>query len=449
MKNFQTLNTDYYQISMVMAYIMNDKANEITGFEGFVRHIKSAVNPTQKQFYIFDGEKEIHEFIKTVREELKYPEFKNTFIELVQPKITAPNKDEILEEFNTKFDALDFDFEYMVVKNGTKVFPLVPVFQFKGPKWIGQLLETMVTNIYNGRTGIATINYFKDEEFIGVEELDFLENLMEGDVKALDEYKEMLEETAKEFRGSNDKILLEAAFRRCPSKETADLASEIALKNGWNGTSNVSLLLEGKIPAEKVGGTMAHAFVMSFEKEEDAFIAWDKIFPGTTMLIDTYDVINASTMIKRLINEGKITKPNDVRIDSDPLDEYAKTVDENFDGQIDIFISGDMSVEKFEHFEFDKVPYSKAMAGTKYVYNNMIVEKLNSGFVYKIVQYEKDGEIIRPEKKANGKKNYAGLKKCSYDRFRDELTVWTQPENGKFGFCCLENMTENTIVKFV
>ncbi len=467
MKNFTTLNTDYYQLSMAMAYIMNDKANEITGFEGFIRHIKPAVNPSKDQFYIFDGETEIIEFIETLRKEIRDPEFKETFIALIEPKITAPNKAEIIAEFYEKWNELVFDFEYTVVPNGSFVFPLVPVFQYKGPKIWGQIIETFATNTYNGRTGLATIKYLRDNNMmslIGDDELDFLERLMADDQDALDEYGQMLVDTAKEFRESTSKILLEAAFRRCPSKTTADMASIIAINNGWNGTSNVSLRLRDQITDAQIGGTCAHAFIMSFEDEKDAFIAWDRIFPGTTMLIDTYDVVNAAEMIRDMVRDGTITAPKDVRIDSDPLDIYSVQVDEifneTFNGKkisrinsgapIENFVSGDMNIDKFEKFEFEKIPYTKAMCGTKYVYNDMIVEKLNSGFVYKIVEFiNKNGDIIRPKKKANGKGNYPGIKQCSFNAIKNELTVWCGTENGTFGFNGMDKMNTDTKVIFI
>ena len=452
MKNFETLNTDFYQISMAMAYIMDDKANETTGFEGFIRHIKTAVNPNEN-FYIFDGADDIERFINTVKTEIVDPEFKETFWSLIEPKITADDKEGIRKTFDKKWAELVFDFEYTVVPNGTIVFPLVPVFQYKGPKIWGQLIETYATNIYNGKTALATIKYLKehgDTVFVTDEELEFIDGIINNNIDSMLKYEKILRKTAKSFRDSTDKVLLEAAFRRCPTKATADMASSIAIQNGWDGTSNVSIFLKNWIPAEKIGGTMAHAFVMSYDNENDAFKAWDRVFPGTTMLIDTYDVVNAAKSIKQMVDNGEITKPNELRIDSDPLDEYTKQVDEIWDGKMGIFVSGDMDTNKFEHFETMNIPYTKAMAGTKYVYDSMIVEKLNGGFVYKLVQFEDEsGNIFKPEKKANGKKNYAGLKKCTYDEITDTLLVDCINPNNEIGFINIDKMTPTTKVKFI
>lgn len=450
MKNFKFLNTDFYQISMGFAYVVEGLNKQKTGFEGFVRHVKPVINPN-KNFYIFDGEIQVKEYMETIRKELRDPDLCNTIVELVSPKITAKNKDELIAKFRKNWNEIDTDFEYSVIPNGSIVFPLVPVFQYSGDKMIGQMIETYVTNIYNGRTGLATLKMLKGSAYSTVsdDEFNWLNGIINNDEDALEKYASILDETAKQFRKSTNKILLEAAFRRAPNFESAKLASLIAIENGWNGTSNVSTVLDGELDDSKIGGTSAHSWIMSFENENDAFKAWDKIFPGTTMLIDTYDVERAAKSIKSMIDAGEITAPKEVRIDSDPLDVYAKSVNEIFNGGVNIYVSGDMDVEKFESFNSEGVPYSKAMAGTKYVYANETVAKLNCGFVYKILQYtDENGVIIKPEKKATGKINYAGLKLSVYDKDSNVLTVNYSKNNDVIGYLNYKDVRPNTRVVF-
>ena len=449
MKNFKFLNTDFYQISMGFAYVVEGLNKQKTGFEGFVRHVKPVINPN-KNFYIFDGEIQVKEYMETIRKELRDPDLCNTIVELVSPKITAKNKDELIAKFRKNWNEIDTDFEYSVIPNGSIVFPLVPVFQYSGDKMIGQMIETYVTNIYNGRTGLATLKMLKGSAYSTVsdDEFNWLNGIINNDEDALEKYASILDETAKQFRKSTNKILLEAAFRRAPNFESAKLASLIAIENGWNGTSNVSTVLDGELDDSKIGGTSAHSWIMSFENENDAFKAWDKIFPGTTMLIDTYDVERAAKSIKSMIDAGEITAPKEVRIDSDPMDVYAKSVNEIFNGGVNIYVSGDMDVEKFESFNSEGVPYSKAMVGTKYCYSDPTVAKLNCGFVYKIVQFENEnGNIIRPQKKSNGKTNYTGLKNIKYDEATDTLIV--DCIGGSFGFTDIDKISPNTKVSFI
>ncbi len=132
----------------------------------------------------------------------------------------------------------------MIFKNGTKVFPYIPVFQFSGNIMIGQMIETYVTNIYNGKTGIKTIEYLKNNDntySISDDDFKYIYGVVNNEYNAMNIYKNKLIEKAKEFRNSTKSILLEAGFRRAPSKIAANLASIIAIQSGWNGTSNVGV----------------------------------------------------------------------------------------------------------------------------------------------------------------------------------------------------------------
>jgi len=75
--------------------------------------------------------------------------------------------------------------------------------------------------------------------------------------------------------------------------------------------------------------TMAHSFVMFFEKEIEAFRAFAKTFPGVSLfLIDTFDDIagaeKAAIVAKELESEGH--RLIGVRIDSGDLVEQSKKV---------------------------------------------------------------------------------------------------------------------------
>jgi len=431
-----SLQTDFYQFTMAYAYLVSGIANETTGFESFIRHIKPAVAGDNK-FYIFKGEQDIHNFMKIVKDEFSNPDFFDKFWEIFEPKFKE--KDRVNEYYTIAkkaFDEMDKDFEYTVVPDGTKVYPMVPVFQFKGPKMIGQMIETPVTNIINGQTGQESFKTFFPDEFDAIEKID---KIMNGIVPP--HYNVMLKERAIEYRNATSKILLEAAFRRAPNFALAFQASMIAIENGWDGTSNTSLY--GFIAIEKIGGTMAHAFVMAFKHEIDAFKSWDAIFPGSTILIDTYDSVNAAKMLV----ENNI-RPVAVRIDSDPIEKLAREVRAIFDEagwtEVKIFLSGDITPEKLIQWEKDDVPFDMCMAGTKYV-NIDVMENVNAGFVYKIVEYEEDGRRFFPYKKAFGKSNYPGLKTVTVDSEGDI----TMSINGKIGFNNIKNINDNAYIEFM
>ena len=70
-------------------------------------------------------------------------------------------------------------------------------------------------------------------------------------------------------------------------QRSAARASYIA---GCIGTSNTLAGYKLGIP---VFGTSAHSFIMSFEKELEAFKQFNKIFPSGYLLVDTYDTVAA------------------------------------------------------------------------------------------------------------------------------------------------------------
>lgn len=446
MRKFKLFTTDFYQISMTIAYILSGKANVLTGFESFYRHPKKEVN--SEPFYFFSGEKEVHELMAKIREELKDPNLVEGLL-VFADRFTVGHP-EIKEKIKTFFKDLDTDFEYTVYKEGAVLPPYVPAFQYKGPKWIGQLLETLVTNIINGRTGLNTQiqNRIRSGESVTFNsEVDMMKAIVFGerDNPLFKNYMKKVFDKSIEFRNATNNILLDASFRRAPSYEVAVEAAKIAIQNNWNGTSNTGSYYEfpEDVPLEKIGGTMAHAFVMSFESELEAFKTWDSIFPNSAILVDTYDTINA---VKMLIEND--IKPESVRIDSGDFRIVCREVREILDNagwkDVGIYISGDMTPELLISLEKEGVPFNKSMAGTKFV-NIEEGAMVNGGFVYKVVEYtDENGNRVLPEKKAEGKTNYPGLKTVSVHNGQVILDV----KDNNIGYIDLDKITTDMTVSF-
>lgn len=417
-KNFTILGTDFYQISMVAAYLLADQANDRAGFEAFCRNIKPIVNP-KKDCYFFNGGTNVRAFMLKIAEEVNDPDFIDAFITLIEPKLPVDRSVEYINILRERLKIATKEFEWCVYSDYQIVKPYVPVFQFNGPIWIGQLIETPILNLINGRTGLET--RLRDAaSYREYHEAEMIQDIVAGysgvsdPGKFFNFYLTKLKERAKEYREATDKVILEAGFRRAPSLFVAIKAAEIALKAGWDGTSNVAAFQYYDypnytfFPAEKVGGTMAHSFIMSQPDELTAYRIWNDLFPNSTLLVDTYDVQNA---VKMLVANN--IKPKAIRIDSEPLDTYAFACREILDDakwyDVDIFLSSDITPEMLRKFEKDKVPYNRVMAGTEYV-NICEVKSVNAGFVYKLVEIEKGEEVLFPQKISTNKKNYSGLK---------------------------------------
>ena len=418
MKKFRLLSTDMYALTMSAAYLLLDQHNDKTGFEAFYRRPNPKINSKDDK-YIFYGGYLVRDLVRDIKRELEDPELIETFISMVKPKLPVDKADEYEAKIRERWETLDKDFTVNTYPDSKMIRPFVPAVQFHGAKLIGQLIESPILNLINGPTGAESL---KDKEIYTFDQ---------GMFKRVSKWRKALDARAKEYREATSKVLLEAAFRRSPSYSYALWASEIAINNGWDGTSNTSVLFDTNIGLDKVGGTMAHSFIMSQPDELAAFMVWDSIFPNSTILIDTYDIKKALNMLV-----GNNIKPAVVRIDSDPLDQWAIYTRAFLDSKgwedVKIFISGDLTPERLRDYEERSIPFDMCMAGTEYA-NVGDVDDINAGFVYKLVQFESGGEVHYPQKKSKGKGSISGLKTLLYDSVKETITV-TNAKDGTFGF---------------
>jgi nicotinate phosphoribosyltransferase len=146
--------------------------------------------------------------------------------------------------------------------------------------------------------------------------------------------------------------VIEFGLRRAQGTDAGMKAARCSYLAGCHGTSNVLAGMKYGVP---VFGTMAHSYVMFFDKEIDAFKAFAKAFPeNSTFLIDTYDDLkgaeNAAAVAKDMEREGH--RLNGVRLDSGNLAELSKKVrsilDEKGLRYVKIFASGDLDEYKID-----------------------------------------------------------------------------------------------------
>jgi nicotinate phosphoribosyltransferase len=181
---------------------------------------------------------------------------------------------------------------------------------------------------------------------------------------------------------------------------------------GCAGTSNV---LAGMVYGIPVFGTMAHSFVMSYEKEIDAFRAFTKTFPNkTTLLIDTYsDFAGAEKAVlvaKELEQAGH--KLVGVRIDSGDLVQTSKRVrtllDQNGLEYVTIFASGDLDEFKIAELQEKDAKIDAYGVGTKmgtstdYPYIDVIYklsEVTNNKGKFSPIMKLSEGKITLPGRK--------------------------------------------------
>lgn len=257
------LYTDFYELTMAQGYFYQGKAKEVAVFDYFFRD-----NPFQGGYVLFAG---LGDLVRTLLE-LKYePED----IDFLRSKGFRP-------EFLAYLSTFRFSGNVRSVNEGEIIFPLTPILQVEAPIVEAQVIETLLLNVLNFCSLIAT-------------------------------------KASRMRLAAGNCTLLDFGLRR--SQGLGGIQATVAsFIGGIEATSNVYAARDYNL---KLSGTMAHSWVQSFESELDAFKAYADHYPDSTvLLVDTYDTLrsglpNAIETAKYLEKSGK--ELLGIRIDSGDL----------------------------------------------------------------------------------------------------------------------------------
>lgn len=261
--NFWGLYTDFYELTMAQGYFFCGKKDDTATFNYFFR-----TNPYQGGFTIFAG---LQDFLKML---LNY--------RFSESDINYLAEHGFKKEFLKYLSEFRFTGQIQSAREGEIMFPNEPVLQVEGNIIECQLIESMLLNILNFESLIAT----------------------------------------KAFRiklVAGERIFTDFGLRRAQGFGALH-GSRAAVIGGASSTSNV---LAGKVFGIPVTGTQAHSWIQSFNNELDAFRAFAKIHPeNTVLLVDTFDTLksgipNAIRIAKEMENEGHRLKA--IRLDSGDL----------------------------------------------------------------------------------------------------------------------------------
>jgi nicotinate phosphoribosyltransferase len=238
----QPLLTDLYQISMAYAYWKSGK-NDRAVFDLFFRK-----SPFQGEFTIFAGLEDCLKYI----EDFRFDDSDIDYLRSAMPGYVEPAFFEYLRAMNLS------ELKLYAIREGSLVFPRIPMMRLEGPLAIVQLLETTLLVLVNYASLVAT--------------------------------------NAARFRlaAGERKTLLEFGLRRAQGPDGALSASKYCYVGGFDGTSNV---LAGKIYGIPIRGTHAHSFVSSYLDINDLHIRTCKSL-HTGAMVDV--VALAHSYLKRL-----------------------------------------------------------------------------------------------------------------------------------------------------
>ncbi len=262
--------TDLYQLTMGQAYFLEGRKEHRACFDYFFRKI-----PFVGGYVLFAG----LEDLLNVLESLHFSDEDITFLKEMK---FHPSFLDYLKGFQfcgTVYSCME----------GDVVFPNCPILRVEGNIIEAQLVETILLNILNFESLVAT-------------------------------------KASRMRYVAEDRALSDFGFRRAHGPG-AVLAAKAAIIGGFQSTSNV---YAAQLYGIEAAGTMAHSFIESYESEFEAFRAFAKVHPCRCIfLVDTYDTLrsgvpNAITVAKELEKEGH--KAIGIRLDSGDLAYLSKTV---------------------------------------------------------------------------------------------------------------------------
>lgn len=340
-RNF-TMMTDLYQLTMMNGYFKNNK-NEKVIFDLFYR-----TNPCGNGYAICVGLEDVVNYIKNLhfeKDDIEYLRSLNLFE----------------EDFLEYLSNFKFTGDIWGIPEGTIVFPMEPLIKVKANIMEAQLVETTLLNFINHQSLIAT-------------------------------------KAARVCEAAGNKTVMEFGLRRAQGPDAGTKGARAAVIGGCKGTSNV---LCGKLYELPIMGTHAHSWIMSFDTEFDAFMAYANTFKDNViLLVDTYNVVksgvpNAIKVFQTLKNEGRLPEHFGIRIDSGDLaylsKKARKMMDEAGFTKATICVSSDLDENVITSLNSQGACIDSYGVGT-----NLITSKDCPAFggVYKLSGVEKDGKII-------------------------------------------------------
>lgn len=208
---------------------------------------------------------------------------------------------------------------------------------------------------------------------------------------------------ARMVSASDGRPLAEMGSRRA-SERNAVAAARAAYIVGFGATSNLEAGRSWGIPTM---GTAAHSFMLLHDSEEEAFRAQvDALGPGTTLLVDTFDVTAAVELAVKVAGTGL----GAVRIDSGDLPAQVAAVRHQLDslGATGTKITVTNDLDEYTIAALRAAPVDSYGVGTSVVTGSGYPA---AGFVYKLVAHKDDsGEWVSVAKKSTQKAGVGGRK---------------------------------------
>jgi nicotinate phosphoribosyltransferase len=273
-------------------------------------------------------------------------------------------------DFLSYLRELRFTGDVYALSEGTLAFVDEPLIEITAPVIEAQLVETYVINRLNLHSMLAT-------------------------------------KAARCVFAAAGRSVVDFSLRRTQGTDAGMSTARASFLAGAAGTSNVLAGLRWDIPTF---GTMAHSYVECFEKEQEAFRAFARIFPNSsTFLVDTYDTlegVRAAIGVAREMRAAGALPPG-IRLDSGNLDELSRGARSLLDAagfaDVRIFASGGLDEYSVDELVRAGAPIDAFGIGTSM---GVSADAPYLECAYKLVEYAHRGRL----KLSPGKTSWIGRK---------------------------------------
>jgi len=345
------LHTDRYELTMVEAALRSGQAGRDCVFEVFARRL-----PGARRYGVLAGTGRMLDAITAFR--------------FGQAELDWLANARVVDDATLAFLA-EYRFAGSVdgYREGEVYFPQSPVLTVRGTFAEAVLLETVVLSVLNYDSAVATA-------------------------------------AARMVAAADGHPIAEMGSRRA-NEHAAVAAARAAYIAGFDATSNLEAGRQWAIPTM---GTAAHSFTLLHDTEEEAFRAQvAALGPGTTLLVDTYDVREGVETAVRVAG----TQLGGVRLDSGDLPALVRDVRVQLDelGATGTRITVTSDLDEYTIAALRGTPVDAFGVGTALVTGS---GSPAAGFVYKLVaRHDSEAGEWTPVAKASlGKVSLGGAKRA-------------------------------------
>lgn len=343
-----SLYTDHYELTMLQGALQSGAAHRKSVFEAFARRL-----PDGRRYGIVAGTGRLLEGIVNFR-------FGGAELDFLRR--TGVVNEETLDYLA----GYSFSGDVWGYPEGEAYFPNSPVLIVESTFAEACILETYLLSVLNHDSAIASA-------------------------------------ASRMITAAGNRPCIEMGSRRT-HEESASAAARAAVIAGFDSTSNLEA---GRRYGLKTVGTAAHSFTLLHDTEREAFEAQIAAFgPGTTLLVDTYDVEAAVRTAVGLAGN----RLGAVRLDSGDLVAQAQWVrqllDELGNDHTKIVVTSDL--DEFAIAALQSAPVDSYGVGTSLVTGSGAP---TASMVYKLVSRTDDaGEFVPVAKAAKNKTSKGGRK---------------------------------------